>query len=307
MKTLILILSFVLTGLLSYSQITPIKTVRVANATTSFDESLSVGNIVVNIATDEVWLVITATHKDSTLTTAAAYFSKINDSGTDSQDLSYNSGTHTIEITGGTNAIIPLALADGATEGLASFKADDFTATSGNIVIDYANGQKVTTTIPGFATSALYDSITANTAKVGVTDGDKGDITVSASGATWTVDNDAITYAKIQNVVADERILGRVSGADGVIEELTKSQVLTMINVADGANVNLTMVTERFEEDDGTPTAHALGHTTVVAYGCRVSFNGATLDPADYTFTTTTITVGIPVLQYDELIITYSY
>ena len=49
--------------------------------------------------------------------------------------------------------------------------------------------------------------------------------------------NDAVTYAKIQNVSADERILGRVSGADGVIEELTKSNVLTMLNVEDGADV----------------------------------------------------------------------
>jgi len=54
---------------------------------------------------------------------------------------------------------------------------------------------------------------------------------------TRTVADDAITYAKIQNVSADERILGRVSGADGVIEELTKTQVLTMINVEDGADV----------------------------------------------------------------------
>jgi hypothetical protein len=56
--------------------------------------------------------------------------------------------------------------------------------------------------------------------------------------ADSTSSSTGVTYAKIQNVANDERILGRVSGANGVIEELTKSQVLTMINVADGAQVN---------------------------------------------------------------------
>lgn len=43
------------------------------------------------------------------------------------------------------------------------------------------------------------------------------------------VEDGTITYAKMQNVAADERILGRVSGAGGDVEELTKAHVLTML------------------------------------------------------------------------------
>jgi hypothetical protein len=54
----------------------------------------------------------------------------------------------------------------------------------------------------------------------GISDGDKGDITVSGSGATWTIDNQAVTYAKIQNVT-NSRLLGRANGVSGTMQEIT--------------------------------------------------------------------------------------
>jgi hypothetical protein len=68
--------------------------------------------------------------------------------------------------------------------------------------------------------------------ETGVTDGDKGDITVSASGATWTIDADAVTYAKLQNVSATSRILGRKTAGAGDAEECTLSEVLDFIGSA---------------------------------------------------------------------------
>jgi hypothetical protein len=54
----------------------------------------------------------------------------------------------------------------------------------------------------------------------GVSDGDKGDITVTGSGATWTIDGDVITFANIQTIATD-RLLGRDTAATGDVEEIS--------------------------------------------------------------------------------------
>ena len=74
----------------------------------------------------------------------------------------------------------------------------------------------------------------------GIDDGDKGDITVSSSGATFTIDNDVVTYAKIQNVSATNRLLGRDSSGAGNIEEIEPSAVRTMLGLATSATTDTT-------------------------------------------------------------------
>lgn len=63
----------------------------------------------------------------------------------------------------------------------------------------------------------------------GVSDGDKGDVTVSSSGTVWTIDTSAVTYAKIQDVSATSRVLGRKTAGAGVIEELTAADLRTLL------------------------------------------------------------------------------
>jgi hypothetical protein len=70
---------------------------------------------------------------------------------------------------------------------------------------------------------------TAPSGGAGVTDGDKGDITVSSTGAVWTIDNDAVSFAKMQDI-ATNRILGRTSASSGNIEELTPTQITAMLD-----------------------------------------------------------------------------
>jgi hypothetical protein len=75
--------------------------------------------------------------------------------------------------------------------------------------------------------SQTGNNLTINASGAGISDGDKGDITVSASGATWTIDNTVVTYAKIQDVT-DARLLGRSAGTAGSAQEITVGTGLSL-------------------------------------------------------------------------------
>lgn len=50
--------------------------------------------------------------------------------------------------------------------------------------------------------------------------------------------NDAVTYAKIQNISSNNRILGNNSGSNSPVDELTASQVRNIINVENGSTAD---------------------------------------------------------------------
>lgn len=59
-----------------------------------------------------------------------------------------------------------------------------------------------------------------------------GDVTVAAGSNAATIPNDTVTYAKMQNVSATSRVLGRKTAGAGDAEELTFSEVLDFVGSA---------------------------------------------------------------------------
>jgi len=143
----------------------------------------------------------------------------------------------------------PLTSADLAADLVTGAKIADDAVDSEHYAaasIDFANIQNVAAnSVLGrdANSSGVLSEVALSTTQILIGDGTgfaaaalSGDATMTNAGVV-TIEDDAVTYAKMQNVVADERILGRVSGAGGVVEELTKSNVLTMLSVEDGADV----------------------------------------------------------------------
>lgn len=111
----------------------------------------------------------------------------------------------------------------------------------------------------------------------GVTDGDKGDITVSGTGTVWTLDNDTVTNAKLANV-ATATLKGRVTGGTGDPEDLTGTQATTLLDAFTSGLKGLAPAsgggTVNFLRADGSWAAPAslAGTATVTVPNSRVEW-----------------------------------
>ena len=123
-------------------------------------------------------------------------------------------------------------------------------STNGQLLIGGTDG-------PAVATLTQGSGITITNANGGITlavdsdidtSGESGTVAnigsltgdVTSSNRATTIANDAVTYAKMQNVSATNVVLGRDSAGAGVVEEISAANLRTIINVEDGATTDQT-------------------------------------------------------------------
>jgi hypothetical protein len=158
------------------------------------------------------------------------------------------------------------------------------TPTSANGTLNVTAGKTVTfpqsLTFPSDTGTDNYQ-LTTNGAGVltweaggALTDGDKGEITVSASGATWTIDNDVVTLAKLAHMPT-ARVVGRTTGGTGSPELLTISGTgsVAMTNTP-------TLVTPVL----GAATATSINGITITAGGSGTLTMAGSIDTSSDTF-----------------------
>jgi len=135
-----------------------------------------------------------------------------------------------IEFRDSTNGIVTLPAL--TLNIVASYTISGTTPTSANGTLNVAAGKTVTfpqsLTFPsalgtnGFQLTTDGAGALTWAASGALTDGDKGEITVSNSGAQFTIDNDVVTLAKLAHM-ATARVIGRTTALTGSPELLTIS------------------------------------------------------------------------------------
>jgi len=123
-----------------------------------------------------------------------------------------------------------------------------------------------------------------------VADGDKGDITVSSSGASWTIDPNVVTYGKIQEVSDTDKLLGRSTSGAGNVEEITCTAAgRALLDDADSGAQRTTLGLGTLATQDGIFSGTSSGtntgdQTTIVGISGTKSQYNASCSDGDFLF-----------------------
>lgn len=165
--------------------------------------------------------------------------------------------------------------------GVPTSTAVGVTNVSGVLSANLVAGSNIT-----FTTNA-GGSVTITGTTTSLADGDKGDITVSGSGGTWTIDNGVVTLAKMSTRTAST-LIGRGQGSgDGAPQELT---------LGAGLSLTGTVLSVSGGTDGETNTASNLGTGTGLYYqksGVDLQFNSIAAGTGGITLSSNANTITI--------------